>query len=123
MRDTRCEMRLNHNSPIPHLPSCIPHHDSPFLRQLPLVIEEPFFSPDSAAVSAERAVGADDTMAGNDDTHDVVAVRPANRARHLGVAQFLRHPGIGTRLADGNCLKRLPVRSRKGVPTEANYSL
>src|SRR6202040_1933416 len=43
-------------------------------RKTPLVIEQPFLSPEAAAITAERTVGADDAMTGDDDGEHVRSV-------------------------------------------------
>src|SRR5256885_6485112 len=48
-----------------------------------------------AAEAGERAVGADDAVAGNDDRQRVRAVREAHGARSTGVAEAPRQLAIG----------------------------
>ena len=60
-------------------------------RELPLVIEQPFLAPETAAVTAEGAVGADDAMTRDDDRESMFVpfARPTAR----------RAPGIPRRSA------------------------
>ena len=62
------------------------------LLPFPLVVEQPFLPPEAAAVAAERAVGADDAVAGNDNGKHVRAVRSADGASGIGYPEALCHP-------------------------------
>ena len=83
----------------------------PTLELHELVIEQPFFSPEATAVTAERAVGADDAVAGNDDGEHVRAVRAADGATRVRDAETFRHPGIGTCFRDRESSARSPRRA------------
>jgi hypothetical protein len=61
------------------------------------MIEQPFLSPQSAAVTTESAVRTDDAMAWNDNAHHVLAVGSTDGAAHLHIAKLLRHPRIRPR--------------------------
>ena len=56
------------------------------------------------------AIGADNAMTGNDDSNHVRAIRAADRAACPGIAEPLRHPGIGTRFRDGDRPQNIPRR-------------
>src|SRR4030067_1458448 len=63
---------------------------------LSFVGEKPFFSPESASVTAQPAVASDDPMTGNDDGYGIPVVglpdrppglRPSHRTRHLAITR------------------------------------
>jgi len=63
-----------------------------------------------AAEAGERAVGADDAVAGNDDRQRVRAVREAHGACASGVAEAARQLAIGDGLTIRDGPQRLPDR-------------
>src|ERR1700681_4659041 len=79
-----------------------------FLLTLPLVIEQPFLAPQSAAVTAERAIGANDAMTGDDNANHVGPVGTSDRAARGRNSQTLGHPGIRARFADWNRPENFP---------------
>src|SRR5437762_10947290 len=72
------------------------------VRETPFVIEQPFLTPQAAAVTTKRTIRSNDTMTGNNDADHVLAIGAADRATHLDIAKFLRHPGIRTGFAGWN---------------------
>ena len=67
-----------------------------------LVVEQPFLPPQAAAVTTERSIRSNDAMARDNDADHVLAIGAPNRAAHLDVAEFLRHPRIRARFARRN---------------------
>ena len=59
------------------------------------MVQEPAFALDTAAVAGERAVGADDSMAGDDDANRIGAVGEANRPYRGGTAEACGEMSIG----------------------------
>ena len=59
-----------------------------------LVVEQPFLAPQTAAVSAERPIGANDSMARNDDANHVRAIGATDCTARILIAQALCHPRI-----------------------------
>src|SRR5947208_13187924 len=55
-------------------------------------------------------------MTRNDNANHVRAVRTANRAARIFIAESLRHPGIRTRFADSNLLQNFPGAQLKWRP-------
>src|SRR5438046_555622 len=78
------------------------------LRHFLLVIEQPFLSPQTAAVTTERAISANDTMTRNHDTNHIRAVRATDSAACVLISELLRHPRIGTRFAYRNRTQNFP---------------
>src|SRR5439155_348210 len=76
--------------------------DQLLVHKTPLVIEQPFLSPQAAAVAAERTIRSNDAMTRDNDTDHVLAIGPPDRATHLNIAKFLRHPRIRSRFAGWN---------------------
>ena len=66
--------------------------DGSLLLVAPLVIEQPLLPPQSAAVTAKCAIGADDAMTRDDDANHVRAVRAANSPARIYIAEAFRHP-------------------------------
>src|SRR3546814_17020174 len=62
----------------------------------------------SAAEAGQRAVGADHTMAGNDDRDRVASVRRAHRAHRLRLADAARDVAVAPGLPVGNLRQRRP---------------
>ena len=58
--------------------------------------QQPAFAPDSAAVTAECAVGSHDAVAGDDDGDAVVAVRASDGALRPRMTDLIRELRIGT---------------------------
>ena len=90
------------------------HYSLSTSRIAPLVIEEPFLAPQTAAVPAERAVGANNAVARDDDANHVRAIRATNCATRIFIAQALCHPRIRTRFANWNRLQDFPRAQLKG---------
>jgi len=67
-----------------------------------LVIEQPFLTPEAAAVTTERTIRSDDAMTWNNDGEHVLAIGATDCAAHLDITQFLRHPRIRARFAGWN---------------------
>jgi hypothetical protein len=59
------------------------------LRRRAFVFEQPFLAPQTAGISGERTVGADDTMAGNHNPQWVFTVGRSHGANGLDIAEFL----------------------------------
>src|SRR6266540_3442346 len=74
------------------------------------VIKEPLLAPAAAAVAAERPVGADDAVTGDEDGDLVLAVDAPNRADGAGRTHAARHVGVGPRLAIRDLAECLPGR-------------
>ena len=72
------------------------------------MIEQPLLPPPAAAVAAERTVGPDDAVAGNDDGDLVLAVDAADGADGAGRSDAARHVGVRPRLAVWDLAERLP---------------
>src|SRR6201981_2825159 len=77
-------------------------------RPATLMIEQPFLAPQTAAVSAERAVGSNHAMTWNDDANHVRSIGATNCATRVFIAEAPGHPRIGTRFANWNRLQDLP---------------
>jgi len=73
-----------------------------------LVIEQPFFAPQTAAIAAERPVGSNHAMARDYDANHVRAIRTTNCATGIFIAKTLCHPRIRTRFAHWNGLQDFP---------------
>ena len=58
-----------------------------------LVGEQPLFAMEAAAVAGERAVGADDAMAGHDDADGIGTIRETDGADGAGTADALGPAG------------------------------
>src|ERR1700687_5732568 len=74
-----------------------------------LQVEELLFQRESAAVTAERAVGGNHAMAGHDDGDGIVVVGRTDGAEGLRPADGARLVGVGAGLAVGNLQKRVPA--------------
>jgi hypothetical protein len=72
------------------------------IHDLRLVIEQPLFTPEAAAVADEVAFGADDAVAGNDDDDIVLAVRGGRGADGLGIAEAAGEFEIAERFPEGD---------------------
>src|ERR1700680_1219865 len=77
------------------------------------MVEQPFLAPQSTAITAERAIGANDAMTWDDDAHHVFAIGATDRATHLNIAQSLCHPGIGSRFTQRNRAQGFPCAKLK----------
>src|SRR4029453_10535153 len=84
------------------------------LRPAPLVIEQPFLAPQTATVSAERPVGSNYAVAGDDDANHFRTVCATNCATRIFIAQALCHPRIRTRFANWNGLQDFPRPQLEG---------
>ncbi len=73
------------------------------------MIEQPLFRRQPATEPGERAVGADDTMAGEDDANGIGAVRRAERTSRRRDAERGGLPPVADRQAAS--WKRVPCRS------------
>src|SRR5437016_10586098 len=93
---------------------------SPILESLflpsSLVIEQPFLAPQSTAITAQRAIRANDAMARNHDANHVCAVRATDGATRVLISELSRHPRIGTRFAHRNRTQNFPGPPLKGRP-------
>jgi len=72
------------------------------VHDLCLVIEEPFFTPETAGVADEIAFGADDAVAGDDDSDIVLAIGGGGGADRLGIAETAGHLEIADGLTKGD---------------------
>src|SRR5436190_1951937 len=63
-------------------------------RAAPFVIEQPFLAPQSAAVTAQRAIRPNNAVARDHDANHVRAVCATNCAPRIFISQALRHPRI-----------------------------
>ena len=84
------------------------HHSLVTFLPTPLMVEQPFLSPQSTAVAAERAIRANDAMTRNHDANHVRAVRATDGATRVLVSEPSRHPRIRTRFADRNRTQNFP---------------
>src|SRR3954454_6959899 len=73
-----------------------------------LVLEQPFLAPESAAVTAQRSVRADDAVTRNDEAKHVRAIGAPDRAACSGNSESIRHPGIRPRIGGRNAAQRFP---------------
>src|SRR5438270_11019989 len=80
------------------------------------MVEQPFLSPQSTAVAAERAIRANDAMARNHDANHVRAVRATNGATRVLISELSRHPRIRARFAHRNRTQNLPGPQLKVRP-------
>lgn len=62
-----------------------------------LVVEQPLFSPHASGVTAERAVGPDDAVTGNDEAKMVEPVGTSDGAPGTGTAEFGGKGGVAFR--------------------------
>ena len=94
-------------------------------RISPLVIEQPFLAPQTAAVPAERAIRSNHPMARDDDANHVRAIRATNCATRIFIAQALCHPRIRTRFANWDRLQDFPSAQLEGGPdrSQRNFEL
>ena len=83
-------------------------------RLLRFMIEQPAFALHAAAVACEVTVGADEAMAGDDDTERVGRVGVADRARRLRPSNFSCEAGIGDRASGLDLPQRSPDLFLKG---------
>jgi len=74
----------------------------------PFDLQQPAFQRQAAAESADGAVAGDNAMARDDDRNGVCATGRSDRARGFGLADFLRHPAVGTRFAARDRLQGPP---------------
>src|SRR5947208_15677511 len=84
------------------------------MRVAPFVIEQPLLAPQTTAVPAERAIGANHAMARDDDANHVRSIRATNCATRIFIAQALCHPRIRTRFANRNRLQDFPRAQLEG---------
>src|SRR6516164_341567 len=89
------------------------------------MIEQPFLAPQTAAVPAQRAIGANHAMARDDDGNHVRAICATNCATRIFIAQALSYPRIGTRFTYWNRLQDFPRAQLKGRSdrSERNFKL
>src|SRR5438128_10717627 len=66
--------------------------DRLLVHKTPLVFEQPFLTPQTAAVTTERTIRSNDAMTRNNDANHVLAVGASDCATHLNIAKFFRHP-------------------------------
>src|SRR5438128_958852 len=85
-------------------------------RISPFVIEEPFLTPQPAAIAAESPVGSNHAVARDDDANHVRAIRATNCATRIFIAQAPCHPRIRTRFANRNRLQDFPSAQLEGGP-------
>ena len=76
--------------------------------QRTFMLEQPLLARQAAAVAGQRAVRADDAMAGHDDADRVLAVGQARRAHRLGLADAPRQLGVADGLAAPDLAQRPP---------------
>src|SRR6266566_8977642 len=91
--------------------------------RFPLVIEQPFLTPQSATVTAQRAIRADDAMTGDDDANHVGAVGTTNRATRVLITELFRHPRIGTRFAHWDGPQDFPCSQLKVRPDRRQWNV
>ena len=80
------------------------------------VVQQPFLAPDAAAVAAQRPVGADDAVAGDDDRQAVVAVGAAHGAGGAGAATSCAIREYDVVLPWGICCNRFQTLTWNDVP-------
>src|SRR5580704_11221292 len=73
-----------------------------------LVLEQPLFAFEAAAVAGERTVSADHAMAGHDDADGIRTVGEADGANSFRPANLFGELAVGDRRAAGNCAERAP---------------
>src|SRR5436309_14794123 len=79
-----------------------------FAGRFPLVIKQPLLAPQSAAVTAQRAISANNAMTWDSDANHVGADGTTNGSRRVFISELLRHPRVRTRLAHRNRTQDLP---------------
>ena len=79
-----------------------------------LVGEQPLFAMEAAAVAGERAVGADDAMAGHDDADRVRSVGKADGADGAGTADALGKLAVADGFGRGNFAQGSPDFALEG---------
>src|SRR4051812_11182345 len=57
-----------------------------------LVIQQPFFSPQSATVATQRSICTDNAMTWNHNTKHVASISVAHCAARIRISEHLRHP-------------------------------
>src|SRR5205823_13493198 len=72
------------------------------LPPAPLVIEQPRFALEAAAVAGQRSGRSDDAVTRDDDRDRIRAVGGAHRARGVGRSDFFRDCAVAARLAGRN---------------------
>src|SRR5207247_6731732 len=87
-----------------------------FAGKFPLVIKQPLLAPQSAAVTAQRAISANNAMTWDSDANHVGAVGTTNGSTRVFISELLRHPRIRTRLAHRNRTQNPPSPQLKVRP-------
>ena len=88
--------------------------DGPYLiaslgpRESGLVSEQFTFQGFAESVTGERAIAADHTVARNNETNGIGGIRPTDRARGIGIANFNGELSVATGLAEVDALERSP---------------
>src|SRR5580704_567625 len=81
---------------------------------LAFVVEQPAFALDPAAVAGERAVGADDSMTGDDDANRIGAVGQAHRSYRGGTAEACGEVSVGNGRAARDLAQGTPEVALEG---------
>src|SRR6185436_8175627 len=76
-----------------------------------LVTQQPLLPRDSTAVARERAVRADDAVAGDDQRDGVRPIRGADRAHRVRPADLLRDVRVRAGLSELDAEQRVPHRA------------
>lgn len=79
-----------------------------------LMVEEPAFALDAAAVSGERSIGSDDAVAGHNDRDRIGAVGCAYGSHGIGMADLRGELAVGGRFSAGNGAEGAPHLLLKG---------
>jgi len=90
-------------------PATALHSSASLRRREPDLMGDQFtFQGFAESVAGQRAIAADHTVARNNETNGIGGIRPTDRARGIGIANFNGELSVATGLAEGDALERSP---------------